>query len=167
MNDVVVLGLLYLAAMLILTLEVFLPSHGVLTVVGVGFLIAAIYKTFAYGQTAGVLAIVGSLIFLPTFIVISVKIWPNTWIGKRVIPPNPTYVKSDFGSNVDALQQYVGASGTSLTALRPVGKCEIDGRRIECVCESGMIPAGAAVQVVGVRGKSLEVSAAGDATVST
>ncbi len=166
MNEAAILVMLYLAAVLILTAEIFLPSHGVLTVAGVGFLVAAIYKTFAYGQAAGVISIVASAILLPTIMVVAVKTWPSTWIGKRVIPPNPTYARGDFGTDVEALRRFVGVSGRSLTALRPVGKCEIEGQRIECVCETGMIPAGAVVRVVGVRGKNLEVASAEDATTS-
>ncbi len=158
MSDVVLMTLLFVGAMVVLTLEVFLPSHGVLTVVGIGILVAAIYRAFVYSEAAGVVSIVATMILLPTFVVVTVKIWPHTWIGRRVIPPNPTYTSGDFGTDVENLQHMIGATGKAVTVLKPTGKCEINGERMTCVCESGMLASGSAVKVVGVRGKDLEVT---------
>ena len=48
--------------------ELFIPSHGILTLVGLGFLVAGIVSTFQqYGQTAGTIAVFACLISLPIF----------------------------------------------------------------------------------------------------
>lgn len=160
MGEFGILVLLYAAATLLLVAEIFIPSYGILCVVGTAFLIAAIVKTFAFGNTAGTVSIVASLIALPALGITAVKIWPDTWIGRRIAPLNPISTKRDVGTNVVELESLVGNTGRSLTPLRPAGSCEFLGRRIQCVAESGMIEAGVGVTAVAVRGANLAVIAA-------
>jgi len=141
-----------------LTAEIFIPSHGVLTIVGVGFLAVAIVRTFAFGETAGIVAIVASLIALPTFAVVAVKVWPNTRLGRLIVPRNPTYTRKEIAATVVTIEPLVGRCGRTLSPLRPVGTCEFDGRRLECISESGMIDAGVEVRAVGIRDRNLEVA---------
>lgn len=42
-----------------------------------------------------------------------------------------------------------GAEGVALTDLRPLGRAEIAGRRVDVRCQTGTAPAGVRVQVVG------------------
>ncbi len=152
------LVLLYLAAVLILVAEIFIPSHGILCIFGLGFLITAIVKTFAYGETAGAIAIISSAIALPTFAILAIKAWPHTRIGRLIAPPNPVYTDRDFGNSVEHLEPIVGHHGRAMSPLRPIGICEFDGNRYECVSESGLIDADTQVLAVGIRGNNLEVS---------
>ncbi len=159
MNDATALTLLYAVACVILVLEIFIPSQGILTIVGLGTLIAAIVITFqTYGSTGGMIALVASLIVIPAAAIVTVQIFPHTAVGRRVVPPNPVYTRSDFGVDTSEMEAVVGKVGRSLTPLRPVGACEFDGRRLECLCDSGMIDAGCAVRAVGLRGRLLEVA---------
>lgn len=159
MSEGAFLMMLYAAAAVVLVLEIFIPSHGILTIVGVGALIGAIVKTFEYyGPTAGGVAVVASAIGLPLFAIGAVKIWPHTRIGRLIAPPNPVYEAEDFASELTELREMVGQCGRSLSALRPVGTCEFGHRRLECICESGMIDAGVAIRAVGLRGRNLEVA---------
>ena len=76
MSEVAVIILLYGVGLLMLLAEIFLPSHGVLTVAGLGFLIAAIYKTFVtQGEMAGLVSILACFVLLPTFAYLSIKYW--------------------------------------------------------------------------------------------
>ena len=166
MSSIAVLFLLYAAAVLLLVAEIFIPSHAVLTVVGVGVLIFAIVKTFDYGQTAGTLSIVGSLIALPTIAVASIKIWPNTPIGRLIAPPNPVLTREQREADMNDIRDLVGEHGTTLSPLRPVGTCEFSGRRLQCTCESGMIDANVRVVAIGIRGRNLEVAVAEPETLA-
>jgi len=157
MSEIVFLLLLYAAAVVILIVEIFIPSHGVLTVAGLGVLIGAIVKTFEYyGSAAGGMAILASVVGLPIFAVITVKIWPHTRIGRLIAPPNPVYTEKDLGTDLEDLKPLIGQCGKALSPLRPVGTCEFAGRRLECICETGMIEAGVVVQAVGLRGRNQE-----------
>lgn len=156
--------LLYAVAAVLLTSEIFIPSYGVLSIVGIGFLTVAIVRTFDYGNTAGTAAIVASVVLLPTFAVAAVKIWPQTRIGRMISPPNPVYSKEELGTEVQDIEPLVGTYGCTVSPLRPVGACEFAGRRLQCICEVGMIDAGVKVRAVGVKGRNLEVVVADSQT---
>ncbi|NOT01636.1 MAG: hypothetical protein HOP29_13525 [Phycisphaerales bacterium] len=164
MGELTVVIVLYAVAVLLLTAEFFIPSHGVLTVVGVVFLVLAIVRTFQFGRAAGIVSIVASLILLPTFVVIAVKMWPRTRMGRLIAPPNPVYTAEDLGAPTAELEPLLGSRGRTLSAMRPVGLCEFDGRRLQCVCESGMLDAGVAVTALRIKGRNLEVAAVGPMT---
>jgi membrane-bound serine protease (ClpP class) len=51
----------------------------------------------------------------------------------------------------------VGTTGKSLTELRPVGTCLLDGKRQECLSESGVIEPGVQVKVVSSDGMQVKV----------
>ena len=60
--------------------------------------VAAVVKTFMYGGLdAGMMSVVGCLVVLPTMGYFAIKIWPNTPIGRRVIPPNPVLSDEEDG----------------------------------------------------------------------
>lgn len=147
------LGLIILlcaAGLLLLILEIFLPSHGLLTVAGLAFLGVAVYKTFAsYGEHAGLLAILACFILLPTMGYFSVKYWRLTPIGRKIAPPNPQLTSADAANPVDDLSKLIGRTGKTVSPLRPVGICDFNGKRISCVSQLGSVEAG--VDVVGIR----------------
>jgi len=158
MSEIGVLILLYGVGALMLLAELFIPSHGLLTVAALGFLIAAIVKTFSVGgRGAGVIAIFACLVLLPTFAYYAVKYWPHTPIGRKISPPNPVLTSSDTSVPIEEITSMIGKSGRSLTPLRPVGICEFNGRRIACVAEFGMVEAGVTVEGVGIKGCNLAV----------
>ena len=155
MSDPAILILLYVVGLLMLVAEIFIPSHGILTVAGVGFLVAAIVQTFSYaGREAGIVAIFACLVFLPTFAGLAIKYWHRTPIGRRIAPPNPVAVADASAAELRAL---IGTEGRSATPLRPVGICVFSGRRISCVADFGIIDADVAVKAVSVRNGNLAV----------
>jgi membrane-bound serine protease (ClpP class) len=157
MEDVSVTLLLYLLGIALLVLEIFLPSHGVLTITGLGFLGAGIYYAFRLGAGVGYAALLFAIILLPAFVIVAVKYWYRTPIGKRVAPPNPTITEETLGFRTDELAALVGQTGRCLTPLRPVGSCEFNGRRIQCMAESGVVESGAQVRAIATRGRDLIV----------
>ncbi len=158
MDAVAILTLLYIVAVLILVAEIFIPSHGILTVVGVGFLIAAVWKTFEYGDTAGTIAILASIVFIPTFMYVSVKVWHRTPMGRAISPPNPELTAADSGVPLKELEALLGRSGRTVSPLRPVGICDFAGRRVSCVAEFGVLESGVAVRAVGLKGGTVAVA---------
>ena len=158
MSDIAILVILYGAGVLVLVSEIFIPSHGVLSVAGIGFLIAAIIKTFSCGgREAGIIAVFACLVFVPAFAFVAIKYWHLTPMGKRIAPPNPIATASDTSVPVEEMSRLIGQTGRSLTPLRPVGICEFDGRRISCVAEFGMIEAGVTVEAIRISGSNLAV----------
>ena len=158
MSDMTILVVLYAVAVLMLIAEIFIPSHGVLSVAGIGFLIAAVAKTFTYGgREAGVIAVLACLVFVPALAFVAVRYWPRTPIGRRIAPPNPVRTASDTSVPVDELRALVGQRGRTLSPLRPVGSGEFNGKRISCVAEHGMIEVNVEIEGTGVKGANLVV----------
>ena len=160
MSEVAILILLFAVGVLMLVAEVFVPSHGVLTVAGLGFVIAGVVRTFDYaGREAGIVAIIACLILLPTFSYVAIKYWHRTPIGRRIAPPNPIALATDSSVPIEQLSRLVGQVGEAKTQLRPVGICEFGGKRISCIAEYGLIEAGVPVEAVRIKGSNLAVQA--------
>ena len=158
MPELGILIMFFAVGVLMLVAEIFIPSHGVLSLVGLGFLIAAVVETFSYGgREAGTIAVLACLVFVPTLALIAVKYWHRTPIGRRIAPPSPTLTTDDTSIPVEELSRLVGRTGRSETPLRPVGICEFNGKRVSCVTEFGMVEAGVIVEAVGISGANLAV----------
>ena len=75
MSEVGIIALLFGAGALVLIAELFIPSHGVLTFVGVALLVAGIAQTFRDGgEKAGTISVIVCLVVLPVFAVVAVKL---------------------------------------------------------------------------------------------
>lgn len=157
MDDWMLMIVFFGIGLLIMVAEVFLPSHGILTLAGVGFLAAAAYQAFQHGQAAGFTVVLLILILLPTMVIVSVRYWHRTPIGRMISPENPVLTNADEAVPGEKVKKFVGHRGRSLGWMRPVGTCEFDGVRLECVAEYGTIDRGTEVIGVDVRGGDLVV----------
>lgn len=157
MDPILSLVILYVVGVVLLVAEIFLPSHAMLTVCGLAMLGWAVYQTFLLSEPAGYVSLLLLAILLPTTMILAVRNWHRTPFGRRISPPNPVLTREDAGARPDLLEPFVGRIGTTLTPLRPVGKCRFGDRKIECVSESGMIDRGVVVRAVGIVNMSLAV----------
>jgi membrane-bound ClpP family serine protease len=148
---------LSLAAVLIgcgvvmLAAEFFLPTGGVLVVVGVvGFIIAVsvivLYGTF----TEAIVAVLGLSIGLPIAWSGLVYAWKSMALSSGL---DSESLASTFASvpEVAELELYRGRFGRTLTPMRPAGSVEIDGRRVDAMSEGMMIDAGMPIKCVDVK----------------
>ena len=158
MEPTLVVILLFGVGILVLVAEIFIPSHGLLCIVGISFLGYAIYRAYQdLGATAGHVSVAAAIILVPTLALIAVKTFHRTPWGKKLAPPNPIAQAEDFAPHHEALKQYVGLTGKAITPLRPVGACMFNGDRVNCVAESGMIDDDTEIEAVGIRGREVEV----------
>jgi membrane-bound ClpP family serine protease len=154
------LGLLA-AGLLLVIVEVFVPSGGLIALTATGCSIAGIYCLFRYSTTWGLVGVLIMLFLGPLVFMFALKIWPSTPIGRRIMGERPPEVVeaerlADFKER-EAMQSLVGAEGKVLTDLRPVGLAEIDGRRYEVLAQSSFIPAGSSIRVTVVEGNQIKV----------
>lgn len=158
MSEVGVIVLLFAAGVLLLMADIFLPTHGILTVSALGLLTWAVVRTFQHGGSqAGLLSVLACLVFLPTFAYGAVRFWPRTPIGRRIAPPNPIVTAYDSSVPTAELEALLGRTGRCVSTLRPVGVCDFDGQRVSCVSEFGMVDAGTPVLAVRIEGANLAV----------
>jgi membrane-bound ClpP family serine protease len=158
MPDVTVIAILYGVGLLLLVGDLFLPSHGLLTLASFGMLGYALYLTFQISDVAGLIGSVSLATGVPAILYYSVKVWHRTPIGRRISPPNPVLTEADRLPVAD-LKGLIGSTGRSVTSLRPVGTCIFDGRRVECVAEQEMITSNTPVEAVRLSDRSLVVRA--------
>lgn len=147
---------LFVGGGVILIAELFLPAHGLLGIVGAGMLMYGLYETFQVSQTVGIVASVLLAIGLPAGLIVSVRTWHRTPIGRRISPPNRALTPQDRLPG-DDLAVLVGRTGRSVTPLRPVGTCLFGGHRVECMSEYGMIEKNVDVEGVRVVDRTLSV----------
>ncbi len=156
MGDWTGILLLYLLGGALLIIELFLPAHGLIGVIGLCILGFGLYEAFMRSQAAGMVSLVALMILLPVGLVISVKNWHRTPVGRRISPPNPELTELDRMPLSD-LQALVGKTGRAVTLLRPVGTCQFGDRRVECKAEQSMIAKDSEVEAVGLADRTVVV----------
>ncbi len=159
MSNTLTVALVFQAVgIVLLVAEIFLPSHGLLILLSLASLGGGIYAAFEYSLMAGYLSLLLTLLLVPTLAVMAVKVWPRTFIGRRIAPPNRPFSPGESPASADGeLQRLIGHTGRTLTPLRPVGACDFGGCRVECLAESGMIDRHVQVVAIDVQGRSLVV----------
>jgi membrane-bound ClpP family serine protease len=154
-------GLICIAVAAILFLiEVFVPSAGVIALTASGALVTGVVLLFLNNTALGMIAAIAALVAMPFFFVFVLRLWPNTPIFRLLLlknaPGQP--VKSSEAPPM-AASPLLGRTGKAVSDLRPVGTCVIEGKRLECLAEGGMIAAGARVRVTSVNGMEVKVRA--------
>ncbi len=153
----VVAAFLYLIVAVLIIAEIFVPSGGIISVFAVATFIAGTAIFFKYSMTAGVLGIVFAIFMIPSVLVFAYKMLPKTRFGKVVILSPSDREKGDAIPDTAELKELMGQTGVVLTPLRPVGMCDFEGKRVECVAESGYVEKEKNVQVIRVEGTQLTV----------
>ena len=147
--------LIVLCAVL-LVFEIFIPSLGLLTAAALLCLAGGISLFFQVSDSVGWIGVWISVVLIPTVWVIVYKLLPKTKIGRilelhkamKVISGVPDQEK------LDALE---GQTGVVLSPLRPVGMCELDGKKIVCVADTGYIDNETQVKVIHIEGNKVTV----------
>ncbi len=162
MNELLVWGLVLLGgALMLLFLELFLPSAGILAIGATICAVIGLVMLFRYDTTWGALGTVITLIVGPAVGLYGLSIWKYTPIGRRVInaPTEEEIARklTEEARRREALQQIVGKEGEALTDLRPIGVVQIEGQRHDASSETGFIEAGSRVKVIAAEPQQLRV----------
>lgn len=150
---------LLVVGLLVMVLEVFLPSGGILGFISVVAILAAVVMAFVEeGPTAGIGVLAAAVVAVPGVLIMAFRWFPKTPLGRRVLPPPPdaSEVLPDSPLRRRA-RGMVGRTGRVVREMLPWGSVEIDGTTFEAVSETGLIELGATVEAVGVQGMSLVV----------
>lgn len=152
MDATIIIGAFILAGVLII-LELFIPSNGLLSAAAAASLIFGIVKCFMVNEWLGLLVTLATVVALPFFILALVRIWPDTWIGRRIAINRAK--QTEPGQSIpdaNKLEKLMGQTGQALTDLRPVGAVMFGSERVDCVSQTGQIEKGSTVAVVRVEG---------------
>lgn len=159
------LGLIAVA-LVIVVIEAFVPSMGILTLTAITVAVAGVVCLFRKDTAWGVAGTLVVLVAGPTLLLYGLKLMPSTPIGRRLVLSNATGDEEDGDAPPPqepgpdpALLALVGREGVVASDLRPIGSVKIDGRKYEARSEMGMLRAGAPVRVTAVEGGELRVRA--------
>jgi len=141
----IVVGLLFLAA------ELFLPS-GILSVLAVCAIVGGVTIAFIHDPYHGWFCLTFVFVAVPTLLVIMFHYLPKSAMSRRFLSSGP-----DEDATIAAmpvlleLEQLRGKTGRTLSALRPAGVVDFDGRRIDTITEGMMVDPGQWVRCIDVK----------------
>ena len=156
-------GMLLIACAVILGIvEIFVPSGALLAIGAAVSALAGVVLLFMVNTTFG---LIGAVIVLAGAIVIfafALRILPDTPIVKWLAlgnetSENPMPGESDAKAQPNASGLVEGDEGVALSDLRPIGNCNINGKRVECLAGTRMIEKGQRVRIVSVDGMQIKV----------
>ncbi len=152
--------LLFVAGLILILLEIFVvPGFGVTGISGIVCISAALILglienyTFTVSHASATAVWWSVCIFLAGIILAILLVWYLTsshgpkWVRRHTDLTKE--LRSDEGFIGVDMQpvSYIGLSGTAITDMRPSGKVEIDGERLDAVSTEGFIHAGTRVKV--------------------
>jgi membrane-bound ClpP family serine protease len=141
-------------ALVLAALELVVPSAGAITALCALCIVAGVVSFFVHSMLWGFASLAFALGGAPFAIGYGLRLWSTTPLARRAVLS--TELEATRSSGVPP----VGARGTALTDMRPVGRVEIDGRAIEAIAEGGFIEAGSPLAVAeGSTAASLRVRA--------
>jgi membrane-bound serine protease (ClpP class) len=161
--------LLILLGLLLLVVEVFVPSGGILFVLSIVAIVIGVTWVFYVpeseggGPVSGAVTLTAVFILAPAVVAVAFHYWPRTAMGKRFFLPEP-----EADNTVAALPEYLemeqlkGQIGKTVTQLRPSGVTLIQGHRIDTKTEGMFVEAGQWVRVIDVRAGQVTVRPLGE-----
>lgn len=148
---------LYFAAAALIVAEVFVPSGGLLALCTIACVAGGVTIFFKHSAAAGWAGVAIAVVMIPSVLVGAYKVFPKTRLGKNTLLTPPERELGDAIPDTGQLKELMGAVGTVITTMRPVGMCDFSGRRVECVAESGYVERGRKVKVIRVESTQLTV----------
>jgi membrane-bound ClpP family serine protease len=144
-------------AVIVAVLEMFIPSAGVFAVLAVAFLITSIVLSFQVDIVFGSFYTLCTCCFVPVFLWAALTIWPNTWIGRRILlvpEEDPALVPDE---EQQMLKQLIGKQGLAKSKMLLGGLIEIEDKRYSAVSDAEPIEPGEVVSVIRIEGTSIIV----------
>jgi membrane-bound serine protease (ClpP class) len=147
--------LLAVSSAALFVIELCVPAHGVGAVSGLLCALGAVVACCLIGPWVGAGAVVCALLLAPGLGWFLEKAWPRSPLGRQLVLQQPA-----DAPRVVAAQ--VGEEGVAISELRPMGICELNGRRVAVQCAHGQLAAGSRVVVIAAEGNSVIVRPAGN-----
>ncbi len=138
--------------LLVVVVEMFIPSAGLLGVLAAVFLISGIVVGFVDSMQTGSLVLMVTAIALPIMFAALVKVWPSTPIGRRIL--NKAMTRDEvmpIDTFLDEIKRLVDKVGRAKTKMLPSGIVIIENRQYDAISDGFAIEPGDAVKVVAIR----------------
>jgi membrane-bound serine protease (ClpP class) len=146
--------LLMLVGCVVLVLEVFIPSGGVLAVISAAAFIGSIVIAFQRGPVTGFTFVMSTVVAVPLVLMLAFHYWPKTKIGKAFLGELP---RDEDVLPDDPHRVLIGRVGVARSKMLPSGAVEIDGQMIDALSQGQAIEPGQYVVVTEVRANRVVV----------
>jgi membrane-bound ClpP family serine protease len=151
--------LLLFTGVVIVALEVFVPSGGVLSVLAGLCFLGTVGLAFLDSVQTGIIMMGVTTLVVPIVVAAAIHWWPHTPIGRRILiqpPDHPDDVLPDTPEYRE-LKSLIGRRGRCLNTMLPGGSVVIDRRTYDAVSVGMPIEEKSPVEVVAVRMNRLVV----------
>jgi membrane-bound serine protease (ClpP class) len=134
--------------------ELFVPTSGILFALAMCGLLGGVVMVFLYSTDPflGWITLLGLIVAVPSAGRLLLALWPRTAVGRslQLQGPDEDATIASMPVNVE-LEQLRGKIGRALSALRPGGVVDFEGKRIDTVTEGMMVEPGEWVRCIDVR----------------
>jgi membrane-bound ClpP family serine protease len=161
LNAMLLPGLMVVVGLLLLFLEVYVPSGGLIGFISATLVILGVVLAFYNGGQIGepwlgwvFLGVV--LVLVPTILIVAFRTLPHTRLGRRLIPDGAPATE-EARQGVDNLEHLVGETGEALTDLRPAGNASLADGRHDVTTDGTFIDQGRRIVVTRVEGNRIFV----------
>ena len=135
--------------LLLLILEVFIPSGGFIGICSIALPGPLLWYAFAQSLGLGVMFMVIDLVALPLTAGLAFSLWSHTPLGRGFSSSPRRPRRSRSRTPIIISRVWSARLGRTLTPLRPCGHVEIDGQRADALAEEGFLPAAVTVRSCG------------------
>lgn len=143
---------------LVVVLELFIPSAGMLGVLATILLVSGIIVAFFHSVYTGAIALLITVVSIPVLLAIMVNVWPHTPLGRRIL-----LGKMDPNDVMPTNEQYtqykhlIGQLGIAKTKMLPSGIVLINDRKYDALSDGFAIETGQPIKVSAVKGTRIIV----------
>jgi membrane-bound serine protease (ClpP class) len=140
--------------------ELMLPTHGILFGLGLAAVLIGVILSFGAGISTGVTILTVMVIVVPALMGILLHFWPKTPMGKRLFlrQPNDDDAVANMPATIE-LERLRGRFGRTVSALRPCGVVDFDGKRVDTMTDGEMIASNHWVRCIDIKGGRVLVRA--------
>jgi len=146
--------LLQVIGILVIIVEIFIPSLGLLTAIALSVFFYSLYIVYtSISSTAGMVLAGLDIVLVPVLLV----------FGMKILARSPLALKRELSKQDGVVSQkedpkaYINMKGRSVTDLRPAGMAEINSQRVDVVTDGEYIDADTPIIVTDVSGNRIIV----------
>ncbi|MCR9075636.1 MAG: hypothetical protein NXI07_06315 [bacterium] len=166
MESLLLIGIgLLLLGLLLMVLEAFVPSGGILGIGAAISAVAGIVFLFRHDPVWGASGLLVTAVLGPMAFVSAIKMLPSTPFGRTMVGRSGEEIAEERQAAQMELREkrnrLLEQEGTALTPMRPSGVIEVNGERHDAIARGGLVERGERVRVVRVDGLTIEVRSAG------
>lgn len=146
--------LLQVLGLVVIVVEIFVPSLGLLAAMAAGILFYSLYLVFTtISFTMGMVFLGVDILLIPVILVLGFKALGASSLSLH----KKLSSKEGVSSQAPDLVSWKGKKGEAITDLRPAGTVMIDAKRLDAVTDGEYVDAGTPVVVTLVSGNRIVV----------